>query len=242
MSGSSINEQIDRLTFYRTPEHECNYLPERQASTIFVDPTAELNNAMYTDLARYGFRRSGRYLYKPHCSGCNACIPIRIPVKDFTPNRSQKRVWKRNTDIKATVLDSSFRQEHYRLYESYLQSRHPGGGMDETTPDKYQNFLSCQWLPSKYVEFRDDDRLVAVAVIDVMMNGLSAVYTFFDPNEHARSPGTYAILWQIEWAKKRNLNWVYLGYWIEQTRKMRYKTQYRPYEILKDNRWQKITR
>ncbi|TNF92161.1 MAG: arginyltransferase [Gammaproteobacteria bacterium] len=241
MSGSSINEEIDRLTFYRTPEHECNYLPDRQASTIFVDPTAELNTAMYTDLARYGFRRSGRYLYKPHCTGCNACIPIRIPVKDFKENRNQRRVWKRNADIKTTIMDSTFRQEHYDLYERYLISRHPGGGMDETTPEKYQNFLSCQWLRSKYVEFRLDDRLIAVAVVDVMMNGLSAVYTFFDPDDHARSPGAYAILWQIKWAKQRGLNWVYLGYWIEESRKMNYKTQYRPYEILKGNRWQRIT-
>ncbi|MCW8964442.1 MAG: arginyltransferase, partial [Gammaproteobacteria bacterium] len=143
MSDASINERLDALRFFQTPEHECNYLPDREASTVFVDPSAELSSTIYSQLALIGFRRSGRYLYRPRCKNCHACIPIRISVHDFMPNRSQRRVLKNNQDLRITLCDSEFQQEHYDLYERYLKARHVDGGMDDTTPDKYRGFLTC---------------------------------------------------------------------------------------------------
>ena len=241
MSDSSVNEHLDQLKFYQTPEHECNYLSDQGASTVFVDPAANLDINIYSRLALIGFRRSGRYIYRPRCSCCSACIPIRLPVDEFKASRSQRRVWSKNTDLEVRILDNTFNQEHYGLYERYLHARHPDGGMDDTTPEKYQNFLSCEWMNTSFIEFRLQERLIAVAVTDVMQHGLSALYTFFDPDTAHRSPGVYAILWQLQYAKQKNLDWLYLGYWIEASQKMAYKTRYRPYEIFIDGKWQKLT-
>lgn len=240
MSDASINEHLNQLRFYQTPEHECNYLQERIASTVFVDPAAPLNREIYSQLARIGFRRSGRYLYRPHCRECSACIPIRLPVDDFQIKRSQRRVWKKNCDLDIKILDNKYKDEHYALYKKYLNSRHPDGGMDDATPAKYQNFLSCEWMNTRFVEFRLHDELLAVAVTDDMSHGLSALYTFFDPEYASRSLGVYAILWQIDQAKKNNKQWLYLGYWIEESPKMSYKTDYHPYETFIDGRWQRF--
>lgn len=241
MSDASIHERLDQLRFFQTPDHECNYLHDQVASTIFVDPAAPLNAKIYSQLALIGFRRSGRYLYKPRCPQCSACIPIRIPVDDFKPNRSQRRIMKKNADIKAEMMDSRFNDEHYALYEKYLKSRHPEGGMDDTTPEKYESFLCCQWLDTRFVEFRVDGQLLGVAVTDVMTEALSGLYTFFDPEMASRSLGTYAILWQIQAARDLQMKWVYLGYWINECGKMNYKTRFRPYEIYESGQWVQMT-
>lgn len=238
MSDASINERLDALRFFQTPEHECNYLPDREASTVFVDPSAELNSLVYSQLAQVGFRRSGRYLYRPRCQSCNACIPIRISALDFRPNRTQRRVLNKNSDLEIIVCDNEFQDEHYELYERYLRSRHEDGGMDDTSPDKYTGFLTCDWMQTRFVEFRLDGKLLGVAVTDFMQDGLSALYTFFDPDMSKRSLGTFAVLWQINAAKEFNKKWVFLGYWIEETRKMSYKTCFKPYEIFVNGRWQ----
>ena len=238
MSDASINERLDALRFFQTPEHECNYLPDREASTVFVDPSAELNSLIYAQLALIGFRRSGRYLYRPRCKSCNACIPIRISAHDFIANRSQRRVQKANRDLKITLCDNEFQKEHYELYERYLTSRHKDGGMDDTTPEKYRGFLTCDWMDTRFVEFRLDNRLVCVAVTDFLHDGLSALYTFFDPQLQNRGLGTFAILWQIEAAKRFNKQWVYLGYWINESDKMAYKTRFKPYELFINGYWQ----
>ena len=238
MSDASITERLDALRFFQTPEHECNYLTEREASTVFVDPSAELNNIIYSQLALIGFRRSGRYLYRPRCKNCNACIPIRIPAAGFLPNRSQKRCLKKNADLDVHICDSEFREEHYQLYERYLQSRHENGGMDDTTPDKYRGFLTCDWMDTRFVEFRLNEELVAVAVTDFMHDSLSALYTYFHPDMNERSLGTYAILWQLQAAARFNKKWVYLGYWIDGSEKMSYKTRFNPHELFIDGKWQ----
>lgn len=237
MSDASVHEHLDQLRFYQTPEHECNYLTDRKAGTVFVDPSASINVETYSQLAMIGFRRSGRYLYRPRCADCSACVPIRLPVANFKPSRAQRRIRGKNDDLEVRLCDKTFQQEHYDLYERYLQSRHPDGGMDNTTPAKYESFLCCNWMDTEFIEFRLKGRLIAVAVTDVMMNGLSALYTYFDPDYSNRSLGVYAILWQIEYARQNNKRWLYLGYWIEESAKMSYKTSYRPYELLIDGRW-----
>ena len=238
MSDASITERLDALRFFQTPDHECNYLPEQEASTVFVDPSASLNGIVYAQLALIGFRRSGRYIYRPRCKSCNACVPIRITANDFIANRSQKRTLRKNRDLTIHICDSQFQDEHYRLYERYLLSRHQNGGMDDTSPDKYKSFLTCDWIDTRFIEFRLNGKLVAVAVTDFMQDGLSALYTFFDPDLKDRSLGTFAILWQIEAAQRFNKQWVYLGYWVEESTKMSYKTRFKPYEIFSNGFWQ----
>jgi len=240
MSDASVHERLDQLRFYQTPGHECNYLSDRNASTIFVDPSTILNVDIYSQLALIGFRRSGRYLYRPRCGACAACIPIRLPVDKFSPSRTQRRIRKKNSDLHVQIRDKAFKEEHYELYVRYLKSRHPDGGMDDATPAKYQSFLYCDWMDTQFIEFRLGNKLLAVAVTDIMNNGLSALYTYFDPEYSSRSLGTHAILWQLEYARQCRMHWLYLGYWIEESPKMSYKTQYRPYEILVDGHWRKF--
>lgn len=229
---------VQKLAFFATPPHDCNYLPGTEATTLFADPRFPKNTRLYTALADCGFRRSGEHLYVPHCSQCSACIPVRIPVRDFSPGRSQKRALKRNRDLDIREVPAEYSEEHFRLYEQYLSTRHPGGGMDNPTPQAYMNFLTAGWADTVFYELRLDGRLLGVIVADRLENGFSAVYTFFDPDySHRRSPGRFAILFLVETARSRGLNWVYLGYWIRQCRKMNYKDEYRPLEYFYNNNW-----
>lgn len=239
MSDVSATEHPDQLKFFQTPEHKCSYLPDRDASTVFVDPSAVLGNRIYSRLALLGFRRSGRYLYRPCCRDCNACKPIRMPVHDFQPDRNQRRIWKKNQDLTIHIMDNTFRDEHYLLYERYLQNRHPGGGMDNPTPDKYRGFLQCNWMDIGFIEFRLKHKLLCIAVTDFLIDGLSAVYTFYDPDHQKRSLGAFAIMWQAQAARRFNMPWLYLGYWIKESTKMNYKTRFKPYEIFNNGLWQR---
>ncbi len=229
----------ERISLYMTPEHECSYLPDRQAQTLFVDPSLQPDYPLYQFLLESGFRRSGNHVYRPECLGCRACVPVRIPVNNFKPRRNQKRCWKSLHD-KITVVQQppEFRLDHYRLYLNYTASRHPDGGMADADPDRYLEFLTTQWCDSRFVEFRLEDRLLAVAVTDLLPHALSAVYTFFDPERSELSPGTYAILWQIEQAKRLQRRHLYLGYWIDGSDKMHYKANFRPIQGWDGNSWQ----
>ncbi len=227
-----------KLGFYTSQPQSCSYLPNRQSSTLFADPQATLDNKIYSQLIEQGFRRSGEYLYRPDCESCNACIPLRIPVTEFVPNRSQCRTWRRNKEITVTALPARYSNEQFRLYQRYLHSRHQGGEMDNPTPESYLAFLTSSWSDTLFYEFRLEQKLIAVAVADQLHSGLSAVYTFFDPEYAAHSPGNYAILWLIQETRRRNLSWLYLGYWIEECKKMAYKNQYQPFEIYRKERWQ----
>lgn len=226
------------LNFYLTTEQVCSYLPERQAGSIIVDPHMRITTQMYSVLIDYGFRRNAAHIYRPHCKGCESCIPVRIPVKEFLPSRSQKRTWRRNEDIEVRPVVMAYQEEHFQLYQRYLSGRHSGGGMDHTNPEQYIEFIILSSLGgTRLYEFRLRDELLGVAVVDHLLQGLSAVYTFFDPDHQARSLGTYAILWQIHEARRLGLAWVYLGYWIKECRKMSYKNQFRPLEIYRANQW-----
>lgn len=237
--SAAAQPDIHALDFYLAGPHPCNYLPGRMAGTLYADPYQPISTALYSRLIDHGFRRSGEYLYRPHCQGCEACIPVRIPVAEFQPKRNQLRTWRRNQDLTARIVDGHYREDHFRLYQRYLASRHPGGGMDGTAPEQYQSFLLCAGLDTLLYEFRSGEQLLAVAVTDRLEQGLSAVYTFYDPDQPARSLGRYSILWQIHEARRLGLPWVYLGYWIKECRKMSYKEEYHPLETFRHGRWQR---
>jgi arginine-tRNA-protein transferase len=239
-SNNGVDDPIQRLSFFATPEHECSYLPDRQAITLFADPNARFDNHMYSILAQYGFRRSGRHIYRPSCPACEACIPVRVPVDEFQPNRSQRRNWNRNHDLSVRELPSEFNAEHHVLYCKYIEDRHPAGGMDDPDPEKYMEFLTCEWSETRFIEFRLNGQLASVAVVDELDSGFSAVYTFFDPALAKRGLGTYAILWEIEASRRQGLPWLYLGYWIEACPKMRYKMDYSPLEKFHQGCWNRI--
>lgn len=226
-----------RLLLYATPPHECSYLHDSEAVTVFADPDHPKSPWLYSALARQGFRRSGTHLYRPQCPSCEACQSVRVAVGRFQPDRSQRRTIRRNADLQVRVLNQAFQQEHYDLYARYVVQRHPGGGMDDPTPAKYRDFLLAHWCDTWLVEFRLEQRLLAVSVCDRLPDGLSAVYTFFDCDHAERSLGSNAILWQVDAARREGLDWVYLGYWIESCQKMSYKARYAPQERYRAGAW-----
>ena len=225
------------LRFFVTPVHPCSYFNDRQAVTLVVDPTTKLDMMQYTELSALGFRRSGSHVYRPHCPDCRDCIPIRIEVARFSPNRSQQRIWRKNKNIELIRRPADYDEEHYALYRRYIQSRHPDGGMDKDDPDQYRHFVTTDWCNTDLFELREAGKLMAVAVTDRLENALSAVYTFYDPAEPVRSLGTWAILRQIEACREQNLKWLYLGYWIPDSPKMQYKSRFQPFEYFDGQRW-----
>jgi arginyl-tRNA--protein-N-Asp/Glu arginylyltransferase len=228
------------LRFFGTTPRTCSYLPNRSAVSVFADPNARLSAALYEQLAGLGFRRSGSDLYVPACPGCRECVPVRIPVHQFKRSRNQQKLWNRNRDLECRLLPPVFRDDHFALYSRYLSSRHPGGGMDQPSPDDYLNFLTSDWCETLFVELRLDGFPVAVAVTDLLGNALSAVYTFFDPLLQRRSLGTYGVLRQVELARALGCDWHYLGYWISSSKKMQYKTRFRPLQAYRDGEWRNL--
>ncbi len=230
-----------QTALYLTPEHPCAYLPERPSQTLFVDPACRPDPTFYEYLLAVGFRRSGNHVYRPHCPGCRACVPVRIPVQGFQPRRSQRRCLKRSAErLEVVARPAEFDGEHFALYRRYTARRHPEGGMADADETAYLEFLRTLWCETLFVELRLDDRLLAVAVTDRLPHALSAVYTFFDPDLHDHSPGVLAILWQIEQARQWDLAHLYLGYWIEDCDKMRYKGEYRPLEAWDGQVWRRF--
>lgn len=226
-----------QLPLWLTTEQACGYLPHHISQSLVVDPDITLNRHDYSQLIAQGFRRSGEQVYRPYCSHCQACVPTRIAVQDFTPARQQKRCLARNADLTTSIHTTDFSPEHFALYQRYLASRHPEEAHTPPSVDDYLDFFSSSWCETWLVAFRYNQQLLAVAVVDVLDNGLSAAYTFYDPSAAPRSLGVLAVLWQIQYAQQHNLDYVYLGYWINDCRKMRYKSQYRPLQGLRDGLW-----
>ena len=221
---------------FMTGDHGCGYLPKRLARNLVVEP-GRVDSQTYHELIQFGFRRSGSYLYRPHCRGCQACQSLRIQPSAFMPYRSQRRVIKRNRDLSLKQLPFRYSDEHYELFVRYVNGRHPNGGMDDTTPTAYREFLVCNWADTWLWELRDHDRLMGAAVVDHLGTALSAVYTYYEPQLMARSLGTYAILRQLAEANRQNIDWVYLGYLIEECPRMAYKARFRPYQLFGDTGW-----
>jgi len=227
----------DKIQFFVTAPHECSYISGREATAIFADPYTPMNPKTFSNLTEMGFRRSGDFIYKPQCASCQACIPVRVPAESFQANKNQRRVLKKNQDIRVTAARAEFRDEDYKLYEQYINGRHHDGGMHPPTHKQYTAFLLSDWSESLFFRFYLGDQLLCVAVADRLSNGLSAVYTYFDTAHASRSLGTYAILWQIQFCKTKNLQHLYLGYWVAECRKMSYKNQFHPTEQLINNQW-----
>ncbi len=236
---SSLNDiPLSAVQFYLTAPYPCSYLPQLAARSQVATPAHLITMPLYSELVRHGFRRSGTYTYRPHCDTCQQCVPCRVVVTDFQPSRSQRRSWKQHHDLAVSVHPLQDKAEYFELYCHYQQARHAEGGMNDKDPEQYRNFLLQSHVESILLEFREGEVLRMVSIIDVLDDGLSAVYTFYDTRDRHASFGTYNVLWQIALCQQLKLPYLYLGYWIKDSPKMAYKINFQPLHGLQNNQWQ----
>ena len=240
---------LHKLQFYVTTPYACGYLPQKLAQSLIATPHHLVDANVYSGLIQQGFRRSGKFAYRPHCENCNACIAVRVVLADFEPNRSQKRAYKQHAGLTARALPLNYIESHFKLYSAYQAARHPDDHLKkqveahrtaqiQNEADEYRHFLCQSNVESAMVEFTDaNNQVKIVSVIDIVNDGVSAVYTFYDTLETKASFGTYSIIWLIEWTKMLGLPYFYLGYWIADSQKMTYKQAFKPQEKLIDGEW-----
>jgi len=232
-----MNDELSKKQFFLTPPHPCSYLDDRTARTLFLDPRDIITSTTYGALTQAGFRRSGGHLYRPYCDGCSACVPTRVPIANFHWSRRFRRIQRANADVTVSLREAVFLDRYYDLYATYIDARHSDGDMYPPNVDQFRSFLLSSWSSSAFLVLEERGRLIGVAVTDRVPDGLSAIYTFFDPTLAKRSLGVFAVLSQIEQCRRNGLPYLYLGYWVRDSAKMRYKIDYRPIELLVRNRW-----
>ncbi len=242
---SQLNDiPFSTLHFYLTASYACSYLPNLPARSQVATPAHLITPGIYSELVQQGFRRSGSYTYRPRCDTCQACQSLRILAADFLPSRTQRRAWQQHNSLQTSLHTLADKPEYYVLYQRYQAARHKNGGMDNDDHEAYEKFLLRSDIESFIVEFREPSEhnaagiLRMVSVIDLLADGLSAVYTFFEPDLAHSSFGVYNVLWQIDLCRQLELDFVYLGYWIKDSAKMTYKTQYQPAQVLQNGTWQ----
>ncbi len=234
-----MNDQT-KLHFYASSPEVCGYLPDRKSISAFANPYMDMDVETYDELIQFGFRRSGGYLYRPHCPQCNECVSIRIPVNRYQLSKNDKRNLRKNQDLTINLIQAKYVEEHYELYRRYINSRHSGGSMENPTRSDYHRFLICDWTDTVFIEYRQGKQLLGVAVTDITSTGYSAVYTFFCPDQASRSLGHFSILKQLELTQEQSLPYLYLGYWIKDCAKMNYKTRYKPAEGFINDVWTEL--
>jgi len=237
---SLLDMHLSALQFYLTAPYPCSYLPGREARSQVATPSFLISPSVYSELVRQGFRRSGTFTYRPRCDACMECIPARVPVNSFVASRSQRRAWNKNNHLAASLHPLEDNPEYFDLYQRYQNARHLEGGMSHDSHEQYQKFLLHSHVNSMLVEFREAGKLRMVSIIDALDDGLSSVYTFFEPDLKQAGFGTYNILWQIDLCRQLQLPYLYLGYWIKASRKMSYKANFQPLQGLIHGEWQTL--
>ncbi len=229
------------LRLYQSTPYPCPYLPEYTAHHHISDPNILLSPKLYSSLIDVGFRRAGERIHRPNCIRCKQCISLRVPVAKFNLSKGQRRLIKKNTDLETTIVDCPDYSKYFTLYQQYISNRHPDSENMQNVADTFENFLFSRWAKTFSIEFRLGNKdLVCVAICDPLLQGWSAVYTFYDPAFLARGLGTYAIVEQIKLLQESGLDYLYLGYWIKDCDKMSYKTRFKPCEVFKNEQWRSI--
>lgn len=228
-------------SFFVLRETPCPYLAGQRERKLVTELAGSGARSVYGTLSRAGFRRSHLFAYKPVCRGCAACVPVRIDACSYAPSKSQRRIARQNDDLQVTVQPATATREQFELFARYLNHRHPDGEMAAMTFADFRPMVEETAVDTRLAEFRDPaGELVAGALFDLMDDGISAVYTFFDPAASGRSLGTYAVHWLVGETVRRGGAYVYLGYWIAQSRKMAYKARFRPLEALTAGGWHPV--
>ncbi|MBI3903618.1 MAG: arginyltransferase [Nitrosomonadales bacterium] len=231
---------LSALQLYLTAPYPCSYLPDYLARSQVATPSFLITTKVYSELVLRGFRRSGTFTYRPRCDACCACVPVRIEVAAFASSRAQRRAVQRHHNLEVALKPLQDSEEHFNLYQRYQLARHRDDGMDSDSPEQYRNFLLQSHVDSTLVEFRENGVLRMVSLIDILEDGLSSVYTFYDPDVSQASYGTYNVMWQIELCRKLELEFLYLGYWISASGKMAYKANFRPLQGLIEGMWKNL--
>ena len=246
---SSPNDQVlQKIQFYVTAPYACGYLSNQMAKSLIATPQDLVDGYQYSGLIQQGFRRSGKFVYRPHCESCQACISVRLPVSKFQASRSQKRAFKQHQSLEVSISRLNFDEAQFALYQAYQAARHQDAKDDTVNEEEkdsaaqYRDFLVQSNVDSLCISFFSGDQLKMVSVVDIVEDGVSAVYTFYDTADSKASYGTYGVLWLIQWGKQLHLPYLYLGYWIQNSSKMAYKRNFMPQEALVQGQWQLIER